>query len=147
VNTASVANKAKREFLTKLDTYNAGGDVNEKQMKEAAREYSEVLAQSFGDDKRVQAGLDLSFAVAAIGTTVAALTGPVGLAIGVGVTAGGVVASHVTPVHNLFNRLGQTRPTKWIQSVRRAERTATSTFELDLAAATSVLEGIPRFAT
>ncbi len=147
VNTASVANKAKREFLTKLDTYNTGGDVNEKQIKEAAREYSEVLAQAFGHDKRVQVGLDLSFAAAAIGTTVAALTGPVGLAIGVGVTAGGIVASHVTPVHNLFNRLGQTRPTKWIRDVRGADHTATSTFELDLKAATSVLEGIPRFAT
>jgi hypothetical protein len=146
VNTASVANKAKREFLTKLAMYNAGGDVNEKQIKEAAREYSEVLAQSFGHDKRVQVGLDLSFAAVAIGTSVAALTGPVGLAIGVGVTAGGVMASHVTPVHNLFNRLGQTRPTKWIRDVRRVEHTATSTFELDLAAATSVLEGIPRFA-
>jgi hypothetical protein len=147
VNTASVANKAKREFLTKLAKYNRGGDVNEKQMKEAAREYSEVLAHAFGHDKRVQVGLDLSFAAAAIGTSVAALTGPVGLAIGVGVAAGGVVASHVTPVHNLFNRLGQTRPTKWIRNVRRVDHTATSTFELDLKAAASVLEGIPRFAT
>jgi hypothetical protein len=111
-----------------------------------ASTYSMVLARAFGHDKRVQIGLDLSFAAVAIGTTAAALAGPVGLAIGVGVTAGGLVASHVPPVHNLFNRLGQTRPTQWIRDVRSVGGSATSTFELDLAAATSVLDGIPRFA-
>ncbi len=144
VNTASVASKAKREYLTKLAAYYAGGDVNDKEMKDAAREYSQVLARAFGHDKRVQTGLDLSFGAMAIGTSVA-LTGPVGLAIGVGVTAAGFAASHVTPAHNLFNRLGQTRPAHWVREVGRANRAATSTFKLNLVAATSVLEGVPNF--
>jgi hypothetical protein len=144
VNTSSAASKGKRDYLATLARYYRREDVSDKEMEVAAHDYSQVLARAFGHEKRVQTGLDLTFAAMAIGTSVA-LTGPLGLAIGIGVTAGGLATSHVTPVHNLINRLGQARSGNWVREVGRIDRSATSTFELDLGAASSILEGVPIF--
>jgi hypothetical protein len=145
---ASEANGAKREYLTALSKYIAGDEsVTHKQMKDLAREYSQTLARTFGHKKtkRVQTGVDVTFAALSTAGSIA-LAGPVGVAIGVGITASGLGASHVPPVQKLIARLGQTQPRKWIREVPVDEAARmTSAFALKPSAAQDVLDGVPLF--
>jgi hypothetical protein len=145
---ASDANRAKREYLTALSKYFAGDErVDHRQMKDLASEYSQTLARTFGHKKtkKVQAGLDVTFAaLSTVGSI--ALTGPVGVAIGVGLTASGLGASHAPPAQKLIARLGQTKPRKWIREVPADEAARmTSAFALKPSAARGVLDGVPLF--
>jgi len=145
---ASEANRTKREYLTALSKYFAGDEsVTHEQMKDLAREYSQTLARTFGHKKtkKVQTGADVTFAALSIAGSIA-LAGPVGVAIGVGITASGFGASHVPPAQKLIARLGQTQPRKWIREVPADEAARmTSAFALKPGAAQDVLDGVPLF--
>ena len=111
---ASEANRAKREYLTALSKYFAGDEsVTHEQMKDLARGYSQTLASTFGrkKTKKARIGVDVTFAALSVAGSIA-LTGPVGVAIGVGLTAAGLGASHASPAQKLIARLGQTKPSE-----------------------------------
>jgi len=146
--TASEANSAKRQYLTALSKYFAGDEsVTHKQMKDLAREYSQILARTFGHKraKKVRTGVDVTFAALSIAGSIAT-AGSVGVAIGVGITAGELAAAHVPPAQRLIARLGQTQRRKWIREVPADEAARmTSAFALKPSAAQGVLDGVPLY--
>ncbi len=146
VSPASDVNRAKRHYRRALSKYFAGDDsVTNQQMKELARAYSQTLARTFGHKTKVQAGADITFAALSIAGSIA-VAGPVGIAIGVGITATGFGASHAPPAQKLIARLGQTQPRKWIRELPADEAaTLTSAFALKPSAVEDMLEGVPLF--
>ena len=145
VHPASDVSRAKRRFLQALTKYNTGDGVAEQEMRAIATEYSQTLARAFARKRKAQVGFDITFAALSIGTSVA-LTGGLGVAIGVGITAAGLTGSYVPPAQNLIARLGQTQPRKWIQQLPAAEAARIgSSFALDPSAVRGVLDGAPRF--
>jgi hypothetical protein len=119
--------------------------VTNEQMKELAHAYSQTLARTFGHKGKVQAGVDITFAALSIAGSIA-VTGPVGIVIGVGIAATGFGASHAPPAQRLIARLGQTQPRKWIRELPADEAAqVTSAFALRPSAVQDVLKGVPLF--
>jgi hypothetical protein len=138
----SDANRAKRTFRTTLADYHAGR-CSHGQADDAARAYSKALSTLFGHEEGAQAVTGVTMAVVSIAASVV-VTGPLGIAIGIGLTGAGLATSFSGPVRRLVARMGQVKPERWITSATDP-RSTVSSFELDPRAMTAVLEGAPRF--